>query len=120
MEKAAGQMLSTHAECFEGRFFGGVNDAPVRSCSFAGCRSPELDRVGCRANLRGWVPVSWFVDQRFIAHQPTSNRARSQTEAEDLETAALADRSGVTTTYSTLTWRGVHSGGATRPPEEQR
>jgi len=67
MEKAAGQMLSTHAECFEGRFFGGVNDAPVRSCSFAGCRSPELDRVGCQANLRGWVPVSWFVDQRFIA-----------------------------------------------------
>jgi hypothetical protein len=26
-----------------------------------------------------------------------------------METAALSDCSGVTTTYSTLTWRGVHS-----------
>ena len=96
MEKAAGQMLSTHAECLEGRFLGGVDDDPVRnSCSLAGCPSPELDRVGCQANLRGWVSISRIrgsaVHRR---HRPTSNRARSQTEAEDIETAALADRPG--------------------------
>jgi hypothetical protein len=87
----------------------------------ASCRSPELDRVGCQANLRGWVPISRIRGSAVHrGHQPTSNRARSQTETEDMETAALADRSGVTTTYSTLTRRGVHSGGATRPPEERR